>query len=67
MRGSISIGCDRCRRFLGFDGQPYHDDSHVRSFETIPDADRAAKKAGWQFKTSFDKDDDPMVLCPRCQ
>jgi hypothetical protein len=68
LKGSISIGCDRCRRFLGSDGKAHIADSPaVLSFNTIPQADRAATSSGWQFKTVFDKDDDPIVLCPRCQ
>jgi len=61
MKGSISIGCDRCRRFLGSESRL------ILSFDTIQEADRAATESGWQFKTVFDKDDDPVVLCPRCQ
>ena len=68
MKGSISIGCDKCRRFLGSDGQAHHSDSKViLSFETISQADRAAIDSGWAFRTAFDKDDDPTMLCPRCQ
>jgi hypothetical protein len=68
MKGSISIGCDRCRRFLGSDGNAHHAESKaVLSFNSIPEADRAANESGWIFKTIFDKDDDPVVLCPNCQ
>lgn len=68
MKGSISIGCDRCRRFLGSDGEPRHADSkEISSFKNIREADTAATRSGWQFKTAFDEDDDPVVLCPRCQ
>jgi hypothetical protein len=68
MKGSISIGCDRCRKFLGSDGKAHPSNSKAMlSFPTVAQADRVATEAGWKFQTVFDKDDDPIVLCPRCQ
>jgi hypothetical protein len=66
VKGSISIGCDSCREFLGFDGQPQPIGSvNVRSFPSIPEAEAAAIEAGWKIQE--DPDFDPYVKCPRCQ